>query len=199
MGKVEEALNYLKERVRDKIQSWRNRLLNHAGKEVFIKAFLNAIPNYVMHIFKLPSTWCKEINALIARFWWESREGTRKIHWKNWGTMTTSKTDGGYGFREMQSFNRAILANMAARVMSEPNALWVRVLKGLYFPNNSLMQASSGNRASWAWASLLEGRNVIQYQGIWTLGDGQTIQCFQDPWVPIQRSFRVRPRGEQTS
>lgn len=62
--------------------------------------------------------------------------------------MTLSKKEGGYGFRELQSFNSAMLASMAARVMSEPDALWVRVLKGIYFPNNCFMQASPGSRAS---------------------------------------------------
>lgn len=132
-------MNYLKERVRDKIQSWKNCMLNQAGKEILIKAVLNAIPTYVMHVFKLPTTWCKEINSLISRFWWGSREGARRIHWKSWEAMTHATTNGGYGFREMQAFNRAILANMASRVLSEPNALWVQVIKGVYFPNTSFL------------------------------------------------------------
>lgn len=47
-----------------------NHLLNHAGKEVLIKAVVTAIPTYVMNVFKLPTTWCSDINVMIARFWW---------------------------------------------------------------------------------------------------------------------------------
>lgn len=64
-----EALGYLRERIRDKIQSWRNRLLNQAGKEVLMKAVVTVIPSYVMNVFKFPLTWCSEINVMIARLW----------------------------------------------------------------------------------------------------------------------------------
>lgn len=63
-----EALDYLKERIWNKIQSWRNCLFNHAGKEVLIKAIVTVIPTYVMNVFKLPTTWCANINAMITRF-----------------------------------------------------------------------------------------------------------------------------------
>lgn len=51
-----DALNYLKERISDKIQGWRNRLLNNVGKEVLIKAVITAIPSYAMSVFKFPAT-----------------------------------------------------------------------------------------------------------------------------------------------
>lgn len=38
-----EAMAYIKERVRDKLNSWRNRLLNSAGKEVLIKFVVSAM------------------------------------------------------------------------------------------------------------------------------------------------------------
>lgn len=77
-----DALTYLKERVKAKIHSWRNKFLSNAGKEVLIKAIITAIPSYVMSILKLPDTWCAEVNAMITTFWWGSNGGDRKIHWK---------------------------------------------------------------------------------------------------------------------
>lgn len=64
-----EAYDYLKERIWDKIQKWRNRLLNHAGKDALIKAVVTVIPTYVMNVFKFPTKWCANVNAMIARFW----------------------------------------------------------------------------------------------------------------------------------
>ena len=34
----------------------------------------------------------------------------RKIHWKNWNFLTLSKKEGGMGFRDLRSFNLAMLA-----------------------------------------------------------------------------------------
>lgn len=64
------CLNFLKERKQDKIQGWRNRLLNNVEKEVLIKAVITSIPTYAMNDFGLTSIWCAEINAMISTFWW---------------------------------------------------------------------------------------------------------------------------------
>lgn len=37
------------------------------------------------------------------------------------------------GFNELRVFNLDLLAKMSARVIDEPNALWVKLLKGLYY------------------------------------------------------------------
>lgn len=188
-----DAMNFIKDRIREKMNGWRNNLLNNAGREVLIKAVVTSIPTYAMSIFQLPKTWCAEINAMIARFWWGSKEGERKIHWKRWQSMTLAKKVGGFGFKELTTFNVALLANMAARVLHEPNALWVQVLKGIYFPRSDFMQALKGGRASWGWSSLLAGRDVIKADGVWAIGDGLSVHTFLDRWVTTTPSLRLLP------
>lgn len=122
--------------------------------------------------------------------------GDRNIHWKKWDKMTYSKSEGEYEFRELQHFNSALLANMAAQVLNEPNALWVRVLKGIYFSSTSFMHANKGGRVSWGWSSLLVGRDVIKADGVWCVWDGQTIRPFIDRWVMSRHDFRItQPEG----
>lgn len=98
--------------------------------------------------------------------------------------MTRAKTEGGMDFRELESFNVALLGKMTSRIMSETNSLWVQVLKGLYFPYSDFSQAGKGSRASWAWASLLSGRKVFSEAAVWSIGDGQTVRLFVDAWIP---------------
>ncbi|KAL4339508.1 hypothetical protein GQ457_08G016410 [Hibiscus cannabinus] len=62
------ALVFIKDRVMRKLQGWKTKLLNQAGKEVLIEAEVQAIPSYVMHCFLLLATFCDELCALIARF-----------------------------------------------------------------------------------------------------------------------------------
>lgn len=85
-----------------------------------------------------------------------------------------------FGFRELESFNNTLLGKMVARIMSESNALWVKVLKGLYFPSTNFMKAIKGGRASWCWTSILTGHDVVQSVGVWSKGDGKTIRAFSD-------------------
>lgn len=105
--------------------------------------------------------------------------------------MTTTKSEKGFSFRELTFFNSTLLANMEARLMSEPNALWVHVIKFVYFPTTYFLQAAKGGRVSWGWLSLLVGGDVLR-QGVWSLRNGKSIQLFIYKWVTTVESFRVR-------
>lgn len=86
------------------------------------------------------------------------------------------KKDGGFSFCVLESFNISLLGKMVARVLSELDSLWVRVLKGLYFPYSTFLQVEKGSKASWAWTSLLSGQDLVRNAGDWSLGDGKKIQ-----------------------
>lgn len=43
-----QALKWIKEKVWNKMDGWKEKLLNKVGKEVLIKAVIRAIPTYVM-------------------------------------------------------------------------------------------------------------------------------------------------------
>ena len=77
------SLNYIKERVWAKLQGWKEKLLSQGGREVLLKAVVQAIPTFTMSCFKLPVGLCKEIEMQIRKFWWGERGGQRKIHWKS--------------------------------------------------------------------------------------------------------------------
>lgn len=80
---------------------------------------------------------------------------------------------------------------MAACIQEEPSALWVQVLKGIYFPNYDFFEAQKGGRASWGWSSLIVGRDVLKQDGLWTLGTGRRIRIYTDPWLPQKSGFRA--------
>ena len=105
-----QTFSYLKDRVWKKLQGWKGMILSRAGKEVLIKAVIQAIPTYTMGVFQLPVKLCEELECVCAKFWWGQVGNERKIHWKNWGSLTQPKADGGMGFRDLRLFNHAMLA-----------------------------------------------------------------------------------------
>jgi hypothetical protein len=63
-----KAFGSIKEKVWKRLQDWKNNFLSQAGKEVLLKAVVQAIPTYCMSIFKIPKSLCSEINSLMMRF-----------------------------------------------------------------------------------------------------------------------------------
>ncbi|XP_039161303.1 uncharacterized mitochondrial protein AtMg00310-like [Eucalyptus grandis] len=156
-------------RVNMKLEGWKENLLSKAGKEILLKAVVHALPQYAMSIFKIPISICKAIEQKIASFWWKNNEAKAGIHWKSWNVMKMRKDNGGMGFKDLITFNKAMLGKQAWRMVDNPPTLWSQLFKGLYFPNSDFWHAREGQRSSWGWKSLLVGRDAIsiRFNGQW--------------------------------
>ena len=185
IGREKKAsFNYIKERVWRKIQGWDGKLLFQASREVLIKSVIQAIPTYTMGCFKIPMGLCNEIEAMIKKFWWGQRGDRRKIHWIKWDELTKSKNVGGMGFRDLAKFNDSLLAKQAWRLLNHQNSLFYKVFEAQFFPNSTIMEAKESRMGSYAWRSILVGRDVIQRGARWRVGDGKKIRIWQDNWLP---------------
>ena len=66
-----------------------------------LKHVLSPIPSHAMTCFKLPTSLCKRIQSALTRFWWDDRDGNKKIDWVSWSTMTRTKEQGGLDFKDV--------------------------------------------------------------------------------------------------
>jgi hypothetical protein len=85
--------------------------------------------NYTMSVFRLPKTLCREINSMMGKFWWDFKDNHSKIHWMSWSGLGRKKSVGGLGYRNLESFNTALLAKQCWRLTKFPTTLAVRVFK----------------------------------------------------------------------
>lgn len=60
----------LTSRVHKQLRAWRSKIFSAGGREILVKAVVQAIPTYTMSLFKIPSTIIDDLHGLIARFWW---------------------------------------------------------------------------------------------------------------------------------
>ncbi|XP_027062844.1 uncharacterized mitochondrial protein AtMg00310-like [Coffea arabica] len=169
------VLRFIKEKMCKKLQSWTGKMLSSAGKEVLLKYVALALSSYAMSIFKLPAGLCKELCQMMAKLWWGSDSGEKKMHWKSWANISNVKGKGRLGFRDVQCFNTSLLARQVWRMLTNPNLLVIKVVKGRYFPKSSILDAQVKNGASWIWQSLHSSIGMLNSGLRKQVGDGTTI------------------------
>lgn len=169
------------------MKEWKEKTLTHAGKEVLIKSVIHAISSYSMNCFFLfPITTCQEIERATARFFWGSTIEDRKCHQAGWDILTTAKAQGGVGFRELHFFNLAILAKQVWSLLHHTDSLSYRIFKAKYFSSGDFFQANLGYKPSYPWRSLLSSKEIIQEGSAQRVGDGRSINIFNDRWIGIE-------------
>ncbi|KAL3506783.1 hypothetical protein ACH5RR_032165 [Cinchona calisaya] len=136
-------------RVQKKLKSWKNRFLNQAGKEVLKKSADLAMPTHMMACVRLPKGLCQDMSRDIAKFWWGHREDKRKIHWMKWEKLSTTKRDRGLSLRDLYDFNSTLLAKQLWRLITQPNLLGSRVLKGQYLKGELICKVEAKVGDSW--------------------------------------------------
>lgn len=114
------------------------------------------------------------------------------ICWIAWESLTCPKEEGGKAFRNFKAFNEAMLAKQGWWLIMNPQSYWVKLLKGIYFPNSSFLQAARGGHALWVWLSLLHGRGLLEKGIRWQAQDGASINFWQDGWIPTLEGFKVQ-------
>lgn len=113
---------------------------------MLIKAVAQAVPTYPMNVFRLSARLCKEIDTVIAKFWWGNRNKERGIHWVNWEDMGCAKGDDGMDFWNLMDFNTAPIAKQCWSLIHDPDSLWAKVLNDRYFPHDSFLNAKQRGR-----------------------------------------------------
>uniref|UniRef100_A0A8I6YHP9 Reverse transcriptase domain-containing protein n=1 Tax=Hordeum vulgare subsp. vulgare TaxID=112509 RepID=A0A8I6YHP9_HORVV len=96
---------FTQERLRKILVDWSEQYMSSGSKEILIKAMAQAIPAYVMSIFRLPASVCDDITRMIQQYWGEVENGKKKMAWMSWEKLRLPKSMGGLGFRDMRAFN----------------------------------------------------------------------------------------------
>lgn len=152
---------YLRDKISKKLSCWKNKFFSEGGRETLIKSVIQAIPTYAMSCFRIPTSLCGEIESMCAKFWWGGNSEKKKIHWKEWKLLTKPKKEGGMGFRDLVTFNKALLAKQIWRIILNPDSLVAKVLKARYFKHTDIMDATLGSNPSYIWRSIMWSKPTL--------------------------------------
>jgi hypothetical protein len=167
VGRSRQAtFGYIKDRIWQRIRSWSSKCLSKAGREVMVKSVLQAIPTYIMSVFLLPKTLIDDIEKMMNSFWWgNGGASNRGMRWMAWEKLSVHKRFGGMGFKDLASFNAAMLGKQAWKLQTDVDSLVSRLFKARYFPQSDYLGASIGANPSYIWRSIHSVQNLIRQGG----------------------------------
>ncbi|KAL5746291.1 hypothetical protein ACOSP7_027437 [Xanthoceras sorbifolium] len=84
-----------------------------------------------------------------------------------------------------------MLAKQCSRLICSPNTLAARVLKSVYFPHCSFLDASTGSSPLLVWQSILWGRQLVELGSRCRIGNGMDTFVYKDRWLPRPSTFKV--------
>lgn len=97
--------------------------------------------------------------------------------------LSVHKNYGGMGFKDLASFNAAMLGKQAWQFQTEVGSLVSRLFKARYFPRSDYLRASIGANPSYIWRSIHSVQRLIRQGARWCIGTGSSIPLMNHPWL----------------
>ncbi|OVA12650.1 Reverse transcriptase zinc-binding domain [Macleaya cordata] len=139
--------------------------------------------SHQMTCFPIPKATINKLEAKQRDYWW-GKDSPKGLYLKSWSAICKPKSVGGLGFKNLQLFNKSLMAKLAWRMLTEQDQLWVKVLKHKYFPSSSPLNPIQVRQGSWVWKGIQQGLEVVQQLYIWEVKNGESIHIWKDAWIP---------------
>lgn len=97
--------------------------------------------------------------------------------------MSLTKENGGLDFRDIESFNQALLVKQAWRLFQEPECFFAQVMRSIYYQEDSFIDASLGSRPYYGWRSVLHCKDLFMQGLSKKVGNGSSFLVWIDPWI----------------
>ncbi|GJS43380.1 putative reverse transcriptase domain, reverse transcriptase zinc-binding domain protein [Tanacetum coccineum] len=145
----------LMERLKSRINDWKNRFLSFAGRTQLIQSVLSSMHIYWASVFILPTSLMFELEQLMRGFLWcqgDMKKGKAKVAWD---VVCLPKREGGLGIRRLETFNKALISTHIWSIITGKESLWVKwihsyKLKGRCFWDYLLVRTMCGVGERWA-------------------------------------------------
>lgn len=111
---------------------------------------------------------------MIARFWWGQCDQERRVHWINWQKLCNSEFEIDMSFRDLETFNLALLTKQGWRLLHNYDSLFYKVLKAKYFLNSYFLFLTVGSNPFFVW-SICDAKSILETGCILMIEQGNQI------------------------
>ncbi|PKI49597.1 hypothetical protein CRG98_029987 [Punica granatum] len=194
--KKKESFQFLIDKIKGKLASWKTKALSWAGRATLIKSVINSTPIYTMSLFQLPKSTLSNIDKVTKRFWWgTSKEVGNYYAPKSWDSICQPKAIGGLGFRRAIDANKAMLSKTAWALTKSNNSLAGRAMRAKY---GNFLNTSNRSSPSPFWKGLKWCKDTIKRCTCFSVRNGLSISAWHDPWIPSMNNHKPLPRHNAT-
>ena len=144
---------FVREKIAKRIIGWAHRHLSFGGRLTLIKSTLEAIPIHLFQAIEPTNGALKQLDQMLARFFWGSTNEMRRTHWISWEQICLPTAEGGLGIRKFKEVLRAFSIKLWWK-FRENNSLWAMYLNNKYCCRTSPLTSSVPSRCSATWRRL---------------------------------------------
>ena len=185
-----QIFNYIISGIQKRVNSWIFPM-SQAARSIMVRSVLQSIPCYTTSLYLLPNSVIAKINSIISGFWWGNKNNQNSMHWLKWSKVCKDVDDGGMGFKDIISFNKAMLSKQLWRIISNPKSLVSNTLQSLYFPEVNINEAPVLKKASPIWKSLQSNIPLLNLGARKEIVNGESTFFWNSPWIPRIGAFKI--------
>ncbi|XP_049359576.1 uncharacterized protein LOC125824269 [Solanum verrucosum] len=158
-------------KVINKISGWQAKLLNYGGRLTLVKHVLQSMPIHLLAAISPPVTIIKEIQSLMAYFFWGWRNDRKKYHWSSWNNLSFPYDEGGIGVRNLKDVCIAFQYKQRW-VFRYKHTLWGDFLKAKYCERSNPISRKKGPCDSSTWRHMTQNKHKVEEHIHWKINSG---------------------------
>ncbi|KAL5858720.1 hypothetical protein ACOSQ4_000016 [Xanthoceras sorbifolium] len=138
-----------------------------------------------MQIIKLLNDLCCRLDKVNKDFLWGQTADRKTVHLVNWGTVCTSKDNGGLGIKSTKLMNQSLLAKAGWRLFQGEKGVWSQLITCKYLNNANLLNPGDGDKSvcSNTWKGIKFSAKLLSLSINWRVGNGNYVHFWTDVWA----------------
>ncbi|KAJ0960949.1 hypothetical protein J5N97_001161 [Dioscorea zingiberensis] len=148
-------------KVEKKLAHWKTMYLTMAGRVTLANSTLMFIPLFGLSTYVIPNSIIDCITKLVRQFIWSNTGSGNGVHLIGWSTVTSPKTEGGLGVKDLRLMKRALLSKHVLELLNKSDKTWTQLMIAKY-GTFDMWQNCNQPKVSWTYRGLLNTAKEIK-------------------------------------